>query len=83
METAIASQVALDASVEELFPSIYEKVSTAVIGRARVMLKQLPEASNDPKTELKRKQLERIINGRADDARKNVWKAETTNSPAS
>ena len=81
LETAVASEVILEASVEELFPSIYKKVSNAVVERARVMLKQLPEDSDNPKTKLKRQQLQKIISRYADEAQ-NIWKGEKTTSPA-
>ena len=81
-EAAIASEVVLDASVDELFPSIYKKVSEGVVERARRMLKQLPEGTTDAKTKLKRQQLEKIISRYADEVQNNVWKVEKTTSPA-
>ena len=82
-EAAIASEVVLDASVDELFPSIYKKVSEGVVERARRMLKQLPEGTTDAKTKLKRQQLQKIISRHADEVQNNVWKVEKTTSPAS
>lgn len=82
LETAVASEVVLDASVDELFPKIYKKVSDGVVVRARHMLQQLPEDTTNARVKLKRAQLQRIISRYADDVQNNVWKEQKTTSPA-
>ncbi len=83
LEAALACEVMFDASVEELFPDIYKKVSKGVVERAQLMLKQLPEGSYDPRTKLKRQQLEKIVSRYADEIQNNIWKEDITTSPAS
>ncbi len=83
LETALACQAIFGVSVEELFPSIYEKVVDDVVKRARLMSKQWPQGDETPAVKLKTGLLAAITRRYRDEHENSVCNTEIATSPAS
>ena len=79
LETALACQAIFGVSVEELFPSIYEKVVDDVVKRARLMSKQLA-GDETPAVKLKTGLLAAITGRYRDEHENNICNTEIATS---